>query len=261
VIDLHNHLMPGVDDGARSAEEAVAAAARMWEAGITRIITTPHLDGSLTERPALLETRLAEFDVAWSVLQAALGPDAPRVGRGTEVKLDTPTPDFGDGRLRLGGTRFVLVEFPYMAVPPGVAAVFERIRGQGWVPVLAHPERYNEGRVDLEMARDWRRAGAYLQVNCGALTGRHGDEVRRTAWRLLEAGLADLLASDYHSRGRVGTAECAVLLDEVGAGETRELLMRVNPGRIADDQAPLTVPPLERVRPGLWKRLSGVFRS
>ncbi len=260
MIDLHSHLMPGVDDGARSLAEARAAVARMSEDGITRIVTTPHVDGVLTERPAVLEARLAELDAAWAQLRDALDPDAPRIERGTEVKLDTPTPDLRDPRLRLGETRFVLVEFPYLGVPPRSAAVLELIVGQGWVPVLAHPERYDNGAVAPELVRDWRQAGAHLQLNCGSLLGQHGPAVRRAAWRLLEEGMADLLASDYHARGRVTTAECRALLEERDAADLGEMLLRVNPGRIADDESPLPVRRLEASRSGLWRRLRGVFR-
>jgi protein-tyrosine phosphatase len=259
MIDVHSHLMPGVDDGARSLEEALEAVRLFREAGVTRLATTPHLDGSLTERPAALEARLAELDQAWARLCAGVGEAGPALLRGTEVKLDTPYADLGDPRIRLGGTRFVLVEFPFLAVPPRSVEALEAIWAEGWIPVVAHPERYDSGRVPLELAAAWRRAGGYLQVNSGSLLGRYGPAAARLARRLLEKGLVDLLASDYHSRGRILLQECASDLAKAGAEEQADLLLRVNPGRILDDLPPLPVAPLQDPS-GFWRRLTGVFR-
>lgn len=259
MIDVHSHLMPGVDDGARSVEEALEAVGRFQEAGFTRLATTPHVDGSLTDRPGALEARLAELDAAWERLGAALDGAAPELLRGTEVKLDTPRPDLGDERLRLGGTRFVLVEFPFLSVPPRSTAALEAIRERGWIPVVAHPERYDGGRPPDGLPAAWRRAGGYLQVNSGSLLGRYGTAAARLAWQLLEEGSVDLLASDYHSRGSLRTADCVSELAKAGADEQADLLLRVNPGRILDDLPPLPVPPLV-ARSGFWRRLTGAFR-
>jgi protein-tyrosine phosphatase len=263
VIDIHSHLIPGVDDGARTVADALTAAARFSEAGVTRVLTTPHLDGSLTERPSVLGSRLDQLDAAWAALLDARetwDAELPELLRGTEVKLDTPTSELGDARVRMAGTRFVLVEFPFLSIPPRSAAALERIRSQGWIPVLAHPERYDGGRASLEAMLEWRRAGAYLQVNCSALFGRYGDEARRAAWRLLERGAVDYLASDYHCYGDVPNRECARMLDEGGGDEQLDLMLRVNPGRLIDDELPLPVPPLAS-RPGFWRRLADGWKG
>jgi protein-tyrosine phosphatase len=259
VIDLHSHLMPGVDDGARSLDEALQALARFQAAGVTRLATTPHLDGSLTLQPGQLESRLGELDAAWGRLVTARRENGPEIGRGTEVRLDIPGPDLGDERLRLGGTSFVLVEFPFMAIPPRSPEVLAGIRSQGYVPVVAHPERYDGAGSSLETLGAWRRAGAYLQVNCGSLLGRYGKPAREVAWRLLERGAADLLASDNHSRGPVQNGECMALLEEMDAGEQASLLLTVNPGRLLDDELPLPVAPVVS-RSGFWQRFTHMLR-
>jgi protein-tyrosine phosphatase len=258
LTDLHNHLLPGVDDGARDVEEAVAAYERMRQAGIERFVATPHLDGSLTMRDGLA-ARLDAFDRARADLQAALGADAASIAGGAEVKLDVPEVDLSDPRVRLGGTRHVLVEFPFMSVPPQSARALARIRESGWAPVVAHPERYGGAAGAMKTMVAWREAGASLQINSGSLLGRFGDEARGVALQLLEAGMADLLASDYHCRGRFASAEAGELLRRLGGGEQAALLLCVNPGRILDGKAPLAVPPLKGRR-GLWSRITHVFR-
>ena len=122
--------------------------------------------------------------------------------------LDTPSPDLSDARLRLGGTRFTLVEFPFMVIPPnGPRALFE-LKMAGWAPVLAHPERYGNASAEFGDAEEWRRVGAHLQVNCGSLLGRYGAKAQQLAWGLLERGWVDYLSSDYHARGTCPVAEC-----------------------------------------------------
>jgi protein-tyrosine phosphatase len=258
VIDLHNHLLPGVDDGAHNVAEAVEAFERMRQVGITRLAATPHLDGSLTLRGEL-EPRLQRFDRAFARLAQSLGDSASAIVRGAEVKLDVPDADLSDPRLRLGGTRYVLVEFPFMAIPPQSVRAIERIRDAGWIPVIAHPERYGGAVRRLDTIESWRQAGACLQVNCGSILGRYGPESRTAAFTMLERGIVDLLASDYHCRGSVPNAAAGELLRELGAAEQKELLLTVNPERILNDASLLPVPALP-LRRSLWNRITHVFR-
>ena len=257
MIDLHNHLIPGVDDGAASADDACAGISAMHGQGFTAAVCTPHVSGALTRDPAALAARLAELDAGWDVLRAAAadGPDFA-LHRGAEVMLDTPEPDLSDARLRMAGTRFVLVEFPFMAVPPNAAAALFELRMKGWEPLLAHPERYANAASDLSDAAEWRRVGARLQVNAGSLAGRYGDRPHRLAWKLLEEGMADYVASDFHTRGRVHTADAAAEMDRRGGREARLLLTETNPARLLSGESPLAVPPVPRPRRG-WRRLLG----
>ncbi len=256
MIDLHSHLVPGVDDGATSLDESRGALATMQGQGIRGLITTPHLNGSLTERPAALEDFFARTDAAWNELRKLAAAEFPElvVARGAEVMLDTPTPDLSDLRTRLAGTRFVLVEFPFMKVPPNASQALFDLKMRGWNPVVAHPERYGNLHAALDAPEEWRRTGAHLQVNCGSLLGRYGERAQKTAWTLLEHGWVDYLASDYHARGRCAIADARAELLRRGGDEQSRLLMEVNPARLLQDEAPEVVPPLAR-RPSLWKRL------
>lgn len=260
--DLHNHLMPGVDDGAADAAEARAALAALRAAGAVHVVTTPHVDGSLTLRADALAQRLAALDAAWAVLTELAADHASglRLDRGAEVMLDVPAPRLEDPRLRLAGGPFVLVEFPHRILPPQSADTLARLAGQGWIPLVAHPERYAGLGQDLEPIGAWRRAGAYLQVNGGALLGRFGPRVRANALELLARGWADCIASDYHARGEPRLAEYRQALTAQLGAESAELLLSVNPARIARGEAPVPVPPA-RPRRRVWASVLSWWRA
>ncbi len=261
VVDLHNHLMPGVDDGATDIEEARAALAAMREAGVVSLVATPHLKGSLTRQPEALEARLAELDGAWESLVALASAEFAELSlrRGVELMLDVPSPDLSDPRLRLAGGSFVLLEFPFMVVPPHSGHAIAELRMQGWKPVIAHPERYAGVDPRLEIVGEWRRYGGVLQVNVGSILGRYGEEARERSLELLERGWVDLLASDYHSRGRLLISSAAAQLKELGAEDQARQLLMDNPTRLLAGEDPLPVAPFPAQR-SLWSRLRKVFR-
>lgn len=258
--DLHSHLIPGVDDGARTLEEALDAVEAMTRAGVRRLITTPHLQGSLLQDEEAREARMSKVQAAFRELATAVKSRFPEVvmWRGFEVMLDVPDPDLSDPRVRMGGTRFVLVEWPRLRVPPGTEVVISRIRRAGWIPVLAHPERYHGLDPALALPRRWKAAGAVLQLNHGSLLGRYGTEPRARSLRLLQAGLADYLSSDYHPRPGfpLQVRDSWDLFREMEAEESFLTLTRTNPQRLMNDQEPLAVPGFS-TRPGILSRLGG----
>lgn len=263
LVDIHNHLVPGVDDGARDVDAVLESIERMTHQGIRRVVTTPHLDGSLSLEPEQLELRLGEVTSAWELAAQAIGERFPEVEyrRGHEVRLDIPNVDFSDARMRLAETSFVLVEWPRLQLPPGAIPVLEHIVDQGYRPILAHPERYRGLGEALHLAQQWREAGARLQVNYGSLAGRFGPEAQAIAYRLLRHGWADYLASDFHGHAslQLYKSEVWAALEELDAGETLAYLCRINPGRVLSDETPLPVPPLPAER-GFWARLKRMLQ-
>lgn len=243
---------------------AVEAVRAFLRAGVTTLVATPHLRGSLTRSPDLLASRLSAFDGGWGRLTAAVeaaGLSAD-LRRGSEVMMDDPHPDFSDPRIRLDGGRFVLMEWPGLQVPPGTAPVVQRVVEQGWIPVVAHPERYWGLDRELKVVKKWRAAGARLQVNHGSLLGHYGATAQGVAFRLLRRGWVDLLSSDFHPRpGRVPDIDAvALLFADLGAEEQWQILASANPGRILEGEDPLPVPALPE-EPGLWDRVRGLIRK
>lgn len=259
IADFHNHVIPGVDDGAQSIEEARSALAELASNGVSAVVATPHLAGSLTRDAEELRNRLQQIDVAFAALRES-PVRMTRIERGVELLLDIPDPNLEDPRLRLAGTRFFLMEFPSMMIPPRSAQVLGTLAASGFVPIVAHPERYQGLVESIDIAAEWRAAGAYLQVNGGSLLGRYGVVVRKTALELLRRGWADYLSSDYHARGASLVAACERLLERRAGHEQALTLMRTNPARMLEGEAPLPVAPL-RSRRTVWSRVAAVFNT
>lgn len=254
--DIHNHLVPGVDDGARTVEDVLDAVGRMVKLGIRKIITTPHLDGSLSLEPDRLEARLGPVTEAFERAAEAVGERFPAVEfrRGHEVMLDVPDVRFDDPRMRMAGTSFALVEWPRHHLPPGTPEVLKRIRDDGVRPIVAHPERYVG--ADLSVLAAWKEAGAYLQVNYGSLLSRYGAEARTRALRLVRRGWADYMASDFHGRPdrHLYAEEAWTRVEELDGREALVHLCLTNPARVLRDEEPLPVPSLPEER-GFWAKV------
>lgn len=262
LADLHSHLIPGVDDGARTVEDTVEGLARMVERGYGRVLTTPHLDASLTRDPSALEARLEEVREGWEGMVGTVEERWPDLDfrRGFEVMLDVPDADFSDPRLRLGGTRFILVEWPRMQVPPHSTEVLSRLKFAGLNPIIAHPERYAGLDPGLRVVEKWLETGAWLQVNNGSFVGRYGPNAQTVAFRLLKRGWIHYLSSDFHGRPHLSLYmdEAQEELRSRGGEEQLALLARVNPSRVFDDEDPLPVAAVTG-ETGLWNRIRDLF--
>lgn len=263
IVDFHSHLIPAVDDGAADVAASLAALRAFAEQGTTTCITTPHFDGSLTRSPAALAARLDALDAGWATLQGALQGTAglPSLARGVEVMLDAPDVDLSDARLRLAGGPFVLCEFPAMLLPPNAELAITRLRAKGWLPIIAHPERYRNHEPALETIGRCRQAGAFFQVNAGSLVGQYGSTAQVVAERLLTRGWVDYLASDHHARGVPATAQAVTWLEGRDAAEQAYQLTVSNPTRILQGERPIPVTPIERrtTSRAWWRRfLEGI---
>jgi protein-tyrosine phosphatase len=229
--------------------------------GVVAAILTPHFDGSLTQAAPVADARLAQFDAAFAALTADQEGQASglQLMRGVELMLDIPDPDVRDERLRLNGTRFVLVEYPGLQFPLAHADYAVRaLREKGWQPVIAHPERYRNVDDSLEQLLALRYAGAYFQVNAGSFTGLHGETAKRRVHALMARGWVEYASSDYHARGLPAVAAARAALVDAGASEQAELLFSENPARLVRDESPRTVAPtggVSRTRRPWWARL------
>jgi len=236
VIDLHSHLLPGVDDGSRSVEQSVKVLGELAAQGVTDICLTPHM------RAAHVAAGPPEAHARAFEALAAQAPAVPRLHRGAEVMLDRPLPVDRDRirRVTLGGTRYILVEFPRMVAFETVGIALGRILETGLIPLLAHPERYRCCSNDA-VAR-WRGLGAVMQVDGPTLvTSRTRGQRARD---LVAAGLADIIAGDNHGDDRSIAQGYQFLLAQ-DAPEQGELLARRNPAAILADARLEPVPPVQ----------------
>jgi protein-tyrosine phosphatase len=247
MIDVHCHLLPGVDDGSPTAEVSIPVLRQFVASGVRTVVCTPHLEAS--------RAATAPYDRHVEILESlrVRAPAGLQLELGWEIMLDVPGADLRSRRLALAGSTAVLVEFSHGGVPPTAADELFRHRMSGIVPVLAHVERY--WGTTPERVEDWRSVGAVIQVDSAALYG-HGRS-QRLALELLQRGLVDLIASDNHGDSR-SLASARDWLMGIGADEQAKLLTETNASRILANEPPLPVPPLE-ARRGMLTRLRALF--
>jgi protein-tyrosine phosphatase len=245
VIDLHSHLLPAVDDGSRSVEQSVQVLASMAVQGVTDVCLTPHLQAGRAEAgPPNAHQR------AFASLMAQ-APAIPRLHRGAEVMLDRPItrPVALARNVTLGGTGYILVEFPRLVAYDLITNALTQVLEQGLIPVLAHPERYSS--CSVEAVRHWKSLGAKMQVDATTLLTSQARGQR--ARQLVGEGLADILAGDNHGDERT-VATGARFLRAQGGDEQVELLAVLNPGAILADRPVTPVAPL-RIRQSWMRRI------
>ena len=245
MIDLHSHLLPGVDDGSRSTEQSINVLREMAKAGVTDICLTPHMRAADVEAGPP-----AKHDRAFEELKAA-APEMPRLHRGAEVMLDRPLQkDTREiRRVTLGGTRYILVEFPRLVALGSVSNALARLKDAGLIPVVAHPERYS--CCTPTAVKRWRESGALMQLDATTLfrSSARGVRVRE----LLESGFGDIIAGDNHGDTRTVAAGFKFLAEQDGLQQA-ELLTVMNPGAILRDEPVRPVPPI-RIKQSLIQRL------
>jgi protein-tyrosine phosphatase len=247
MIDVHSHLLPGVDDGSRSFEQSAGVLERFSSDGVECVVLTPHLNASrLDDAPYERHLELVE-----ELRRSA--PAMPELRLGWEIMLDEPRRDLRARRFSLGDSSAVLVEFPLSGVPEQGGDELARIRSSGVVPVLAHPERY--WGCSAAKVHRWRQAGAVIQMDTAGLLGK--GRIAKISRQLLELGLVDLFASDNHGDTRtLATARDWLL--EVSTPEHAVLLTRTNARRLLDGEPMLPVPPLP-VETGVFARFRELF--
>jgi len=247
VIDIHSHLLPGVDDGSPTVDVSVPVLRAFAAAGVRKVVCTPHLEAS--------RAASAPYERHVQILEVLRrrAPEGIELALGWEIMLDVAGADLRSPRLALGGSSAVLVEFSHAGVPPTAAEELFRQRMSGVVPVVAHAERY--WGSSPERVAEWRDVGAVIQLDSAALAGRGRSQ--QLAVELLQRGLADVIASDNHGDTRsVATAREWLL--ELGAEEQADLLTETNAARLLANEPTLPVAPVESRR-GMLGRLRALF--
>jgi protein-tyrosine phosphatase len=238
--DLHSHLVPNVDDGARSVAESVECLISLANEGIGMVVTTPHLLLPRLTTIAEVERELDRHRQAFDALVTAARnvEGLPELGLGQEIwasRAGQIEPVLGCEGLGLADSDYLLVEFGF-DLQGTHADVIDAVLQGGRRILIAHAERYRfpDSLDPLETAAAWRDAGALLQVNTGSLTGRYeaaNPGSQRLAWALVEARLADVIASDHHGlrRSRGSPREAYEALAAAGRATQAEELMGVTP--------------------------------
>jgi len=232
MIDIHSHILPGLDDGAAGMEESLALARLAQADGIHTMVATPHVITGLypNSRETILaavtqlQTVLQDNGIAISILPGAeyrLEPDLPR--RGAKGELMTIN----------DGGRYLLVEMPMDLVPGYAGQVFYELQLQGLTPIIAHPERNPGFARNPALLRELVLHGALVQITAASLTGLLGSRAAATARAFLKQGCVHFIASDAHnSKNRAPVlAAAAKEADRLLTPGEGEILTGDNPGR------------------------------
>lgn len=245
IVDLHSHLVPGVDDGTRTIEESLEALSSLYQEGVRAAVTTPHLLVPHLPTEAAVGRELDVHRRAFAELVAACeGRDGlPAIWLGQEIWA----PDAAAARrvvrradVGLPG-KFLLVEFGF-DLQGNHNDVVREVLDAGRQIVIAHPERYHyvPGHEPLDVMQAWQELGALLQVNVGSLTGHYKNSSpssEHLAWQMVDSGLVDILATDHHGPRRRGVSSREAMNALIARGELAlaERAMSEIPGRIVRD--------------------------
>lgn len=241
MIDIHTHLLPGLDDGAREIYDTIEMAAMAYESGTTAIIATPHCNIPGIYDNYFGETYKETFRYAKAVLEQEKIPI--RLMPGMEAFAAPNLPKLLQEKriMTLNGTRYLLVEFDFEEDPGYADRMLQELVEIRAVPVVAHAERYRFIQEHPGKVREWKQKGVRIQVNKGSFVGRFGRRAEKAAYYLLDHGLITAVASDAHSTvtRTAGMGDVYGELLETYSRSYLDLLFRINPQHICQGKSTL----------------------
>ena len=237
MIDLHNHIIPNLDDGSRSLEISLSMLRHAAEQNITDVVNTvhyqsPRMDGKRIEYDLVkdkinqLQAELKKHNIP---IKLHMGAEVFYLPNLMELK-DNPLLTFGHGK-------YMLVEFPFEQVPGGCREVLFQLKMADVTPIIAHPERIKPIQEDISIVRKFIRSGCIIQVDAGSLTGSLGVSSKKASLEILRQGLCHIIGSDAHDDNHRNF----LLLEALGIaeellGEKAVNLVTMNPQKILNGE-------------------------
>lgn len=215
-VDIHSHLLPGIDDGAVTIDDSIKLIKSIKNLGINNIITTPHILGAfwpntpeiITNKLDFVKTKLETQNISLNKLSAA-----------AEYMLDEKFMNLlYHKELLTLKDNYVLVEMSYVNPPENIFDIIFEIQANGYKPILAHPERYLFYHYRFDLYKKLKEKGCLFQLNLLSLTNYYGSEVNKTAIQLLKNHLIDFAGTDIHNIRHIK------YLDTIGTSKNIELI-------------------------------------
>ena len=195
-VDIHTHILPGVDDGAADLQEALALVRMAWQNGTRILVLTPHYYGD--RKGHSVESLQKIFEQ----LQEQVAREMPdmQMHLGMEICYDSDVPEklFQKQLLTMAGSDFVLLEFGVRTIKSQILMAVTEVVRYGFVPIIAHAERCESFRANPSLVDEVRSIGGYIQINADSVTGERGFTAKRLANKLLKMRSVDFVASDAH---------------------------------------------------------------
>jgi protein-tyrosine phosphatase len=193
LIDIHSHVLFGLDDGARTFEDSLAMLRMAAEHGTTDLVATPHANLNFKFDPDQIAERMAQIQkAAGSVLRLYTGCDFHLSFDNIQDSIEHPR------KYTINQQRYLLVEFSELLIFKNTEDIFARLRDAGMTPIVTHPERNGLLRQRIENIAKWVEQGARLQLTAQSLTGGFGRRAQEFSCELLDRGLVHIIASDGH---------------------------------------------------------------
>lgn len=235
MFDMHSHIIPGIDDGAKDQETALSMLKIAAHNGTTHIAATPHvIEGqwlpeweNILEECKKLQKLVASMELSITVIPGA------EVAMGMNILQRIK----GPGAYCINGGRYMLVELPMTEIPAFADEFFFTLQARGITPILAHPERYIKLMSNPERLGDWIRRGILTQMNGTSLTGVMGERVREFAERLLLQDMIYMIGSDAHSKRTRNSnlLSAAEKVKQLLGNESARQLLLTNPQKILNN--------------------------
>ena len=238
MVDIHSHILPGVDDGSPDMYETLAMAAIAASDGVTTMVATPHCN-----IPGSYENYYCDeyVELFRMVEQALVEEQIPlKLYAGMEVFVTPDLPDLlREGKiLTLNGGHYILLEFSFEEDGDYFNEMLQKIRALGLIPVIAHAERYRCVQRNPQIAYDWYEKGYVIQCNKGSFEGRFGKKCTSAANKLLSHNLVSVIASDAHGSRKRTPYMMDTYEELMDRYDTKylDVLFEENPRRICEDQ-------------------------
>lgn len=201
MIDIHSHILPGIDDGSKSIEMTLDMLKRAEREGLENIVATPHFRRGCFE---VTYNEVKDLVLKINKLLELEGIDI-KVHVGQEVYFsDRIIDDFEEGIIgTINGGKYMLLEFPMRKIPKEAIDYMYELKLRGVTPIIAHPERYSEVISNIEVLNQFIDEGCLFQLNAGSIRGDFGKDVKKTAEKLIKSGVYAFIGSDAHNnKGR-----------------------------------------------------------
>ncbi len=208
-VDVHSHLIPGIDDGSKTMEETLTLLQEFQDLGYQKVITTPHIMSDYYKNtPEIIRNGLKE--VVKAKEEAGL---TITIEVAAEYNLDADFENLIDqGDLLTFGEKYLLFELPFFQEPPMLNDIIWKLQTKGYIPVLAHVERYAFWFDDWEKIQELKDRGVLFQLNINSLTGHYGPEVKKMAEKLVDNNYINLIGSDCHNMNHMTLTKKALKL-------------------------------------------------
>jgi protein-tyrosine phosphatase len=199
-IDLHCHILPGIDDGAQTMEESIAMAQAAVKQGITHILATPHVNHRYQNDADIVFEKVTELQKELNAREIPL-----QIFEGQEIRIyEDLVQDFLSGKLLTADVegRYMLIELPTQTIPEYTFPVLQKLISIGVTPIIVHPERYLSIQENPSNVLDFLSQGCLLQLTAPSICGIYGKETKNTAIELVKHGYIHMIASDAHGKGK-----------------------------------------------------------